>query len=346
MILAQEPYRKLFPEPAGERFVAVDWPRVASVPRTQIDLNSIAALSPDGKSLAVCEVEHGKEQRYFVKLFAVEEQQPQHRFQVKGSTREMCFSPDGTGLLTATQGGFEEVKAGSQVGYLPRPGKARVWDVSSGEVLFDLDEHRLTLQQQNAVFSPDGQWIAAANGDRTVLVWNARNGTLHRKLTADSQMLTVAFSPEGDLLMAGGSGRLVVWETEGWKLHRTLTLEKAFVRRILVHPDGKHLTLLVDPVGKQVDEVQTLELGTGKVLSRFSADLASAVMADGGSKLVHLHPDRKLVVVRELLTGRVHRILLSPSGYAVDLLPQGDDVLLTGPTPADRNVTGVWRMPR
>jgi hypothetical protein len=70
------------------------------------------------------------------------------------------------------------------------------------------------------------------------------------------------------------------------------------------------------------------------------------VIVDDGSKLVYLHPDRKLVVMRQLTTGGVHQILLSPSGYAVDLLQQGEDVLLIGPTPADRNVTGVWRLPR
>jgi len=51
-------------------------------------------------------------------------------------------------------------------------------------------------------FSPDGAWLAAANPDGWVRIWDSRTGELVREWEHDRTMRDVAFSPDGSLVAA------------------------------------------------------------------------------------------------------------------------------------------------
>jgi WD40 repeat protein len=66
----------------------------------------------------------------------------------------------------------------------------------------------------SAVFSPDGQLLASANGDGSVKIWNSRTGGVERTLDAHSgSACSVAFHADGKHLASVGADKQVkVWD--------------------------------------------------------------------------------------------------------------------------------------
>ncbi len=70
------------------------------------------------------------------------------------------------------------------------------------------------LTYQGLVFSPCGQYIAAANQNNEVLVWNVYNGTLETEPTTyDGRRLIPAYTPDGTLRVADiYDYKVVIWD--------------------------------------------------------------------------------------------------------------------------------------
>lgn len=68
------------------------------------------------------------------------------------SIRSVCFSPDGTRIVSGDSNRT-----------------VKVWAAANGNELH-------TLTGQFASYSPDGKWIATGQHDGTVKVWNATTG--------------------------------------------------------------------------------------------------------------------------------------------------------------------------
>ena len=81
-----------------------------------------------------------------------------------------------------------------------------VWDVDSGQQRADLGPHTETVL--NAAISDDGRWIAVAQYDDFVRIWDARQGREVRRFAGGGKL---AFGPGGQWLAlgAGGKGRFV-----------------------------------------------------------------------------------------------------------------------------------------
>ena len=60
-------------------------------------------------------------------------------------------------------------------------------------------------------FSPDGKMLATAGAD--VKLWDSQTGKTLRSF--DSQVIEVAFSPDGKRLVASRRGTLRVWDVPG-----------------------------------------------------------------------------------------------------------------------------------
>jgi hypothetical protein len=147
--------------------------------------------------------------------------------------RRVVWSPDGKTLIVVTK--VEKTFLGYQY---DRKGSAiELWDVEKGkrrQVLVKDPEGGLGFQQ--VVFSPDGQRIAATVSEivrkpdsmrirSVVKVWDARTAALKQTLGEDdSDLVCVAFSPDGKRVAAGDPAQktVVLWNTATGKLEQTL----------------------------------------------------------------------------------------------------------------------------
>jgi WD40 repeat protein len=90
-----------------------------------------------------------------------------------------------------------------------------------------------------------GRWIAAAGDAGEILLWDGatrkRTETLTIRRSQRGKICSLAFSPDGKLLAAGGSlPRLPVWETKSWTQVASLDVELLAGRLAFSH-DSKYL---------------------------------------------------------------------------------------------------------
>ena len=133
------------------------WEVVGTIPATTFNNHIIydIALSRDGKLLAVALHPDGR-----LQLFETSRLRSWKSLPSANRITELTFSPDGHYLLGC---GSTNVR----INYLKRGGVLNFWNLSSGRL-----EHMVNAPKilHRPVFSPDGRWIGAIEGEATVFV--------------------------------------------------------------------------------------------------------------------------------------------------------------------------------
>ena len=178
---------------------------------------------------------------------------------------ELSFSPDGSMLASASSDGTATIwkatdwtAALTVNGYQPRgrgfaargkcsvafspdgrffastePGEnfVKLWRASNGKLVQQFGGHKAPIEA--IAFSPDGQLVACALWDSTLLVYEVSDATLSARLgkprfeptefkggrVYHNQLCSVAFSHNGSILVAGGDDKSVQLRTvPKWKL--------------------------------------------------------------------------------------------------------------------------------
>lgn len=212
------------------------WRRCQRVPNTTIlphgDHVWGIAFSPDGKTLATAACENP------VRLWDVETGVPSKTLGKPGYHVSVAISSDGRTLAAGTsidrtltvfdlatgevQSTVPIANAIFALEFSPTNGsilaladgfEVRLWDVAKGKLLQSHHRHS-SLFVWDVTFSPDGKWVASAN-NRELILWNVETGQTHVLKNDLACGYSVAFSPDGKTLVAGGfGGKIWRWDVD------------------------------------------------------------------------------------------------------------------------------------
>ncbi len=121
-------------------------------------------------------------------------------------------------------------------------GTARIWNMHDWTSL--QSSQWATNPLYSLAFSADRETLASGEGRGVVRLWRVNDGRLLQTLApsakTDSGVISVAFSPDGQLVAATYDNRIDFWQTLDGKLLRTIE-RGANVNQIAFSPDGKLL---------------------------------------------------------------------------------------------------------
>ncbi len=174
--------------------------------------------------------------------------QLKHTITNKERIYRASFTPDNASLLTVEQqGGMKlwDVQTGQLKGQIaPKNfiedfmksfemstdgkniatfyfGDTRIWDAKTAELRFKLPKSETT----DAMFSPDGRWLATASDDKksSGKVWNVETGELKFSLAPTGhKSASVVYSPDGRILATTNDKGVNLWDAETGELLATL----------------------------------------------------------------------------------------------------------------------------
>ena len=287
-----------------------------------------------------------------VRLFNVNPGRKIRTFKPYADANSVTFSPDAHTLAAATRSGqalLWNVDSGLLQKTLPHPGnvteveftsdgqlvvtggadgKLRVWEPASGLQLGDAIDaggpvSSLSLQ-------PGGRQALVVTRDRSARVFDLASGRLEVDLTRGDRIFAADFSPDGDVVVAGGAENAYVWQVRGWQLRSTLQGHTSTITDVAFTADSERvLTVSADSTGRvwstaggrTPTPVLTFTgshekgLLSGAVSSR--GDSWATASSDG---TVALWIEGTLSLVPVILApraGPVHQVEFSPDGWTV-----------------------------
>ena len=234
----------------------------------------------------------------------------------------IAFSPDGRYVVSGS-----------------RDKTARVWEAATG-----METVRLTYDGEikSVAFSPDGKYAVLGGCDRvdsnfnclqgSARVWDVSIGKEIAHTVHDSEVWSVAFSPDGKFVVSGSEdGTARVWEAltgneiSGMKSANTMVF-------VSFSPDGKYVVS-----GSFDGTARVWEAATGKEIARMTHSIDPLMGVAQGVEAVAISPDGKYVVsgsidntarVWEALTGQeVARMTHDGGVWSVAFSPDGKYVV-------------------
>ncbi|HAV77027.1 MAG TPA: hypothetical protein DCX53_06710 [Anaerolineae bacterium] len=274
------------------------------------------AYSPDGKLLIACD-------RNQVKIY-----NPESGSLLKTLTGHEAYI---TSIAISTNG--KHIASGGL------DGSAIIWDVSTGDPIWQLDAHTDAIEE--LTFSPDGKLLVTTGDDAALRVWEMITGDLLQEYTDFRGVVVgVTFSPDG-MQLAFADDSLHVWQfdLETTKDGNMIVSHEIFTIPVAVPdsfgPDGKVLAgvggdeaggigikLWDSATGRELLTLTGQKSVNGLAFSPDGKSLAST-SSDGTVKIWSLSPGNEKITVSAPGAGFGTRIAYNPVDQ--EILTNGGD---------------------
>jgi WD40 repeat protein len=170
-----------------------------------------------------------------------------HSLVLSGHTdalNDVNFSPDGNRVVTASE-----------------DKTARIWDSSTGKLLFTLEGHSRSVD--SAAFIADGQKVLTTSRDKTARIWDSSSGKSLHELRAPAGLAALSCSLSHDgkrvALLADGPAR--IWATGDGKELFSITGHGNEILSLAFTPDDARI------LTTENDRIYFWDVANGKELS-------------------------------------------------------------------------------
>ncbi|KAI1158193.1 putative WD-repeat protein [Nemania serpens] len=183
---------------------------------------------------------------------------------------------------------------------------------------------------RTAAFSPDGRFIASAELNGIIRLWDATTGKEQRTFRGDSgKRVALAFSLDGQLVVSADRKMVRFWDVATGKEQRTLYINSAIVEFVAFSSTGQLIAL-----GGYNTTVELYNAATGKpqrILQGHQDRVGAAAFSPDG-RLVASASNDETVRLWSVATGKAQHVLLGhlDSVQAVAFSPDGRLVVSAG----------------
>ena len=157
----------------------------------------------------------------------------------------------------------------------------------------------------SVAYSPNGERIASASGDKTVRLWDATSGKLIRTIEGHQDKLTcVAFNHDGSRI-ASGSRSVRIWDAVSGEEVAVIKGAGDWIGAVAFSPDGSRI---VSSSGIESNIIQVWDAESAEPIASWRTDRwrtdrgwGSVVFSADGRKVIG--PDGKSICVWDAVTG-------------------------------------------
>lgn len=150
-----------------------------------------------------------------------------------------------SGDVLASIGGFEgPVKAvrlatKERIAYATDGARLVEFDLAKKKVASERKLNSSWASGQAAAFSPNGEYVAV--GDTyDIRLWNLKTGKERSKLKQKEIQWSMQFTPDSELLLSGGNGRVNIWDVQSSTLKSFQKVnDHVYVQSLTISRDGK-----------------------------------------------------------------------------------------------------------